>query len=174
MQTSLVLTVLSDDRPGLVNMISEVLREYEGNWTESRMIHLAGKFAGLLRVTAPDSQVNLLTLALNDLQDDGVEITVEVVSDAPEKTPDTLEFEVLGQDSPGIINAITQQLAGLDVNVEELVSEQRPAPMSGEVLFYAKLSVSLPEDVTARQVQESLEEMPDQLMVDIELKSQTL
>ena len=169
MQTSLVLTVLSDDRPGLVKMISEVLTEYEGNWTESRMIHLAGKFAGLLKVTAPESQVDLLILALTSLQDDGLEIAVEVVSDATKETPaDTIELEVLGQDSPGIVNAITQQLAKLNVNVEELVTEQRLAPMSSETLFYAKIDVSLPEGLTAQDLQKALEDMPDQLMVDIQ------
>lgn len=170
MQTSLVLTVLSDDRPGLVKMISEVLRDFEGNWTESRMIHLAGKFAGLLKVTAPESQVDMLIAALTAMQDDGLEIAVEVVTDTVEASTETLELEVLGQDSPGIINAITQQLASLDVNVEELVTEQRLAPMSSELLFYAKINVSLPDNLSEQQLQDSLEEMPDQLMVDIQFK----
>ena len=168
MQTSLVLTVLSDDRPGLVKMLSEVLKEYEGNWTESRMIHLAGKFAGLLKVTAPESQVDLLISALTGMQDDGLEIAVDVVSEVPDTPLETLELEVLGQDSPGIVNAITQQLANLNVNVEELVTEQRLAPMSSETLFYAKLNVSLPEGLSERDLQKSLEAMPDQLMVDIQ------
>lgn len=168
MQTSLVLTVLSDDQPGLVKTISEVLKEYDGNWTESRMVQLAGKFAGLLKVTAPEAQVDLLTAALTSLQDDGLEIAIEVVSEAADSPSETLELEVLGQDSPGIINAITQQLAKLKVNVEELMSEQRSAPMSSEVLFYAKLEVSLPDNLTATQLQDALEEMPDQLMVDIQ------
>lgn len=172
MQTSLVLTVLSDDRPGLVKMISEVLREFEGNWTESRMIHLAGKFAGLLKVTAPESQVDLLVAALTGMQDDGIEITVEVVSDSSEvEKAETLALEVLGQDSPGIVNAITQELANLNVNVEEIVSEQRSAPMSSETLFYAKIDMSLPTGLSARDVQKALEAMPDQLMVDIQFDS---
>ncbi|PWQ92377.1 glycine cleavage system protein R [Leucothrix pacifica] len=169
MQTSLVLTVLSDDRPGLVKMISEVLKEYEGNWTESRMIHLAGKFAGLLKVTAPESKVDLLVAALTGMQDDGIEITVEVVADTSKNANgETLVLEVLGQDSPGIVNAITQELSSLQVNVEELISEQRSAPMSSETLFYAKIDMSLPEGLSARDVQKALEAMPDQLMVDIQ------
>lgn len=170
MQTSLVLTVLSDDRPGLIKMLSEVLKEYEGNWTESRMIHLAGKFAGLLRVTAPEEQVALLISSLNGMQDDGLEIAVEVVTEFNDESSPALELEVLGQDSPGIINAITQKLASLNVNIEELLTEQRLAPMSSETLFYAKIDVSLPEGLSSQELQSSLEEMPDQLMVDIQLK----
>jgi glycine cleavage system regulatory protein len=168
MQMSLVLTVLSDDRPGLVKMLSDVLKEYQGNWTESRMIHLAGKFAGLLMVSVPESEFDNLVSALHDLEDDGLEISVDATAiETTEDTVETLELEVLGQDSPGIINRITNQLLTLSVNIEELSSEQRSAPMSAELLFYAKLSLGLPKGVTAEQVQEALEELPNQLMVDI-------
>ncbi|WP_022953597.1 glycine cleavage system protein R [Leucothrix mucor] len=168
MQMSLVLTVLSDDRPGLVKMLSDVLKEYQGNWTESRMIHLAGKFAGLLMVSVPESEFDDLVSALHDLEDDGLEISVDATaSEIAADTVETLELEVLGQDSPGIINRMTNQLLTLSVNIEELSSEQRSAPMSAELLFYAKLSLGLPKDVTAQQVQDALEELPNQLMVDI-------
>lgn len=168
MQMSLVLTVLSDDRPGLVKMLSDVLKEYQGNWTESRMIHLAGKFAGLLMVSVPESEFDNLVSALHDLEDDGLEISVDATAvETTADTVETLELEVLGQDSPGIINRITNQLLTLSINIEELSSEQRSAPMSAELLFYAKLSLGLPKGVTAEQVQEALEELPNQLMVDI-------
>ena len=51
METYLVLTVIGDDRPGLVEALAETIAAHEGNWLESRMSHLAGKFAGLLRVS---------------------------------------------------------------------------------------------------------------------------
>ena len=38
----LVLTVLGDDRPGLVESIAQVIAIYDGNWLESRMARLAG------------------------------------------------------------------------------------------------------------------------------------
>ena len=40
--------------------------------------------------------------------------------------------------------------------------------MSSETLFYAKLNLSIPHGVSVHQVQEALEELPDQLMVDID------
>ncbi len=169
MQISFVLTVLSDDQPGLVKTISDVINEYAGSWTDSRMIHLAGKFAGLLRVSVPEDQADELIAELTSLQDDGIEIAIETVTDNEfDEANETLVIEVLGQDSPGIINAITNQLAELSVNIEELYSEQRPAPMSSETLFYAKLVLSTPEGVNSNEVQEALEELPDQLMVDID------
>ena len=169
MQISFVLTVLSDDQPGLVMTLSDVINEYAGSWTDSRMIHLGGKFAGLLKISVPEDQADELIASLTSLQDDGIEIAIETVSDEDVvEVSETQIIEVLGQDSPGIINAITNQLASLSVNIEELYSEQRPAPMSSEHLFYAKLNLSIPKGVTSDDVQDALEELPEQLMVDID------
>lgn len=169
MQISFVLTVLSDDQPGLVKTLSDVINEYAGSWTDSRMIHLAGKFAGLLKVSVAEEQADELIATLTGLQDEGIEIAIETVEESEISIAgETLELEVTGQDAPGIINAITNQLAGLSVNIEELYSEQRPAPMSAETLFYAKLNLSIPDGVSTHDIQEALEELPDQLMVDID------
>ena len=58
MQISFVLTVLSDDQPGLVRTLSDVINEYAGSWTDSRMIHLEGKFAGLLKISVAEDQAD--------------------------------------------------------------------------------------------------------------------
>ena len=41
--------------------------------------------------------------------------------------------------------------------------------MSGGMLFSAELTLGLPEDITAEAVEDSLEEMSDQLMIDVKL-----
>lgn len=166
MHTTLILTVLGPDHPGLVKSLSEVLNQQQGNWTESRMVHLGGQFAGLLQVALPQEQVANLTAALDVLQHNGLKVLIAETSEIIAAT-ETVKVEVLGLDRPGIIRDITTQLASLKVNIEELFSEQRPAPMSGGTLFFAALSLSLPEGVSAEQVQTKLEELSDQLMVDL-------
>ena len=49
----LVLTFVGDDRPGLVNAISEKIAAFGGTWLESRSARLAGKFAGCCSSTFP-------------------------------------------------------------------------------------------------------------------------
>ena len=51
MSTSLVVTVIGNDRPGIVERLSEVVLTAGANWEESRMARLAGKFAGILRIS---------------------------------------------------------------------------------------------------------------------------
>lgn len=168
MQVSLIITILGPDRPGLVESLSETLNQYQGSWTESRMSHLAGKFAGILQVSIPANQVEELTSALNGLQESSLQVLVETSSDDEVRTPDNvLNLELIGQDRPGIIHDITQQLAKLNVNIEELESHVQEASMAGGMLFCANLKLGLPEGITDEDVQNSLEDMSDDLMVDI-------
>lgn len=167
MQTSLVLTILGEDRQGLVNTLSQILQDHQANWSESRMVHLAGKFAGVLLVSLPETQLPLLHESLDALKAEGLQVVVEQSELSESAVNQTLKIELLGQDRPGIIHDISRQLAKLNVNIEELESEQRIASMSSEVLFYAQLALGLPEGVSPEAVQDSLEELSDQLMVDL-------
>jgi len=62
MTQHLVLTVIGDDRPGLVEALSHVVAEHHGNWSESRMAHLADKFAGIVTVTVPKDNFSIAGL----------------------------------------------------------------------------------------------------------------
>lgn len=168
MQVSLVITILGPDRPGLVKSLSQTLNHFGGSWTESRMAHLAGKFAGLLRVQLPVEQLEELTSALHALESENLKIQIEKTADQSITPPvSLLHLELLGQDRPGIIHDVTQELAKLNVNIEELESEVKQASMSGGMLFDAKLTLGLPEGITAETVQDALEAMSDQFMVDL-------
>ncbi|KAG1663479.1 hypothetical protein GQR58_020418 [Nymphon striatum] len=159
MQVSLIITILGPDKPGLVESLSETLTKYGASWSESRMAHLAGKFAGLLQVSLPTENLEPLTKAVRELETDSFKIHLEKADTNIAKPEKILKLELLGQDRPGIIFDITQQLAKLNVNIEELESHIREASMSGEILFCAELTLGLPENVSSDEVQDSLEEI---------------
>ena len=66
MSVSLVLTVISPDRPGLVEALSQSVASHQGSWLESRMARLDGRFAGILRVSVPENRVEALSRELRD------------------------------------------------------------------------------------------------------------
>src|SRR5208337_5257294 len=68
----LVLTFVGDDRPGLVNAMSEKIAACGATWLESRSARLAGKFAGILLVGVPEANVAALEKALGDLKPAGL------------------------------------------------------------------------------------------------------
>ena len=174
MKTSIVLTVLAADRPGLVSDLSTIARNHSANWVNSKMSRLAGRFAGLVHLEVMQQQLDSLITALKDLQNQGIQIHINHNDEsAPMQahSDETLVVELLGQDREGIIKDISQQLAILGINITELLTEQRTASMSNEILFFAKITVVLPETISADDVQTQLEAMSDQFMVDIVISS---
>jgi glycine cleavage system regulatory protein len=174
--TDLVLTLIGPDRPGLVEAVAAVIADHGGNWLESRMAHLAGKFAGILRVEIPEGKLALVTSALASLQDRGLRIVVEPSdgsAGAPEKSR-VMELELVGLDRPGIVREISQILARGGANVEELSTNRSSAPMSGEMLFSAKTRIQVPPQADVGKLRAELERMASDLMVEIRLVETSL
>ena len=168
--TSLVLTLLGPDRPGLVEAVADVIAGNGGNWLESRMAHLAGKFAGVLRAEVPPDKVDAVMQALRTLEGRGLKILAEAAgSDEAPADQKAMNLELVGLDRPGIVKEISQLLAQQGVNVEELTTDRSSAPMSGEMLFHARARVHIPASTDLARLRSGLERLANDLVVEIRL-----
>jgi len=61
---TLVLTVIGDDRAGLVSALSGRLNDHGALWQRSQMSRLAGKFAGIVEVVVSAGKVEDLVADL--------------------------------------------------------------------------------------------------------------
>lgn len=172
MSTSIVLSVISEDRPGVVETLSEVLANHGGNWMESSMLSLAGKFAGILLAELPDEKADAFMRALAALEDEGIRVVSEA---GPASTSfgdaRSVSLELVGQDRPGIVHDIAEVLARHAVNVQELETTVQSASMSGESLFLAHAKVFIPADADTDALRSELEALANELMVDLSLES---
>lgn len=163
---SLILTVVGPDRPGLVRALSEAVAARGGSWLESRMVRLAGQFAGVVLVEAPDSLLD----DLRGLERQGLRIVVQGgvagAAVAPSAQP-RLALEVVGNDRPGIVRDVARVLADSGVNIEELTTGVASGSFSGETLFRATALVRAPNAAAVDAVREGLEQLGNELMVDI-------
>lgn len=168
--TSLVLTVIGPDRPGLVEALSETIADFGASWQESRMSHLEGWFAGLLRVNIPEARAADLAGALEALGSRGLRVTVQSAAATPDVAETrALRLELIGQDHPGIIRQLSHVLAERRVNVDELDTNVTSAPMSGEPLFCARASLRVPHGTCLEELREKLEKIANEMMVDLSL-----
>ena len=173
MSSSLVITVIGPDRPGLVESLSRAINENGGNWARSRMAHLAGQFAGILHVTIDPAAADQLKVALERLAGETLSVTIAKDDSsgdgsAPSKGA-TLRLDLVGQDRAGIVREISRALAAKGVNVEELATECESAPWSGETLFKAQATLQAPAGIDLDSLREDLEAIAHDLMVDISL-----
>lgn len=167
---TLVLTVIGDDQAGLVDALSGVVASHGGNWEESQMAQLAGKFAGVVMVTVANDRVDSLVSDLQPLEDRGLlDITVEKADPGAASVASRLTLELTGQDHPGIVHDISRTLAEQGVSIAELQTWTTAAPMAGGTLFEARAVLDVPTGVAMDQLQSALEDLANELMVDLEL-----
>lgn len=171
MKVNLVITLMGPDKPGLVEALAKAVNERGGNWLESRMCHLGGQFAGVLRVAVDAEQEADLIKALFYLQEEGLNLTMKTEpSSLEDGSGEWFELDLLGQDHPGIVSRISAYLASQGVNVEELKTELTTAPMTAETLFKAHARVCVRADCDIETLATGLEALESDLMVDIDLR----
>ena len=160
---------MADDRPGLVETLSSIISEHQGNWLESRLTHLAGKFAGIVHLQVGKSHVEALRQALQALQQQGWVINIEhsQVQEIGTHTPTQMQLNIVGNDRPGIIKEISQVLSKLGVNVLDLATHFESAAMSAEALFNTQARVQLPERLDEDELRDQLENLSNDLMVEV-------
>ncbi len=169
MTSNLVLTVIADDKPGLVESLSQTIAANSGNWLESSMSQLAGKFAGILRVSVADDRADQLIEELNALSSE-LKIVIERAADeSAGQASQMVELNLVGNDRPGIIKEISAAVSALGINVKRLNTECMPAPMSSEPLFKAVAILEVPEAIALELLQERLEKLADDLIVEIDV-----
>jgi glycine cleavage system regulatory protein len=165
----IVFTFVGNDRPGLVQCLSERISEHGGNWLASRLARLAGKFAGIVSVSVAEGNVAALNAALEQLADDGLAVIVERSDAQSKETGRLCLIIVLGNDRPGIVHEVASALAARQINIEELASKVESAPMAGIPLFSAHIDVAIPAALDLTELQDQLDDIAEQLDLEISL-----
>ncbi len=101
MLVSLVVTVIGEDRPGLVSLLSDRAMACGANWAESRMANLAGQFAGIVHFQVPSENAKALAAALRELETQGLRVLI-AKSEARRASAvlRRLKLDLVGHDRP--------------------------------------------------------------------------
>ena len=161
------LTVTGKDKIGLVEALAEQVQQRGGNWLESRLCRLGGRFAGIVRVefaSAPES----LPDKVESLACLWEHVPEEESAEARDGT--SAKIHILAADRPGLVKQISRLLASAGANVEEVESRVRSAPFSGEQMFEANYVITLPPGGDRAALGRQLESLAEELMCDIELE----
>lgn len=165
----LVLTVIADDKPGIVEQLAATITRHGGNWLESRMAQMAGKFAGILSVSISNSDRPALLTALAALGQRGITVNAESGTATNTESSVELTLSLVGNDRPGIVKEVSQALAAMHVNVLELTTECSSAEMSAVPLFRADALLRVPASFDTDILAAALENISNDLMVEIRL-----
>jgi glycine cleavage system regulatory protein len=163
----LVITILGQDRPGLVENISSAILDNHGNWLSSNLSHLLGHFAGIIQIEVAEEHLQSLQNALNALPK--LDVRIETGNTEIEATErEQLNFVITGNDRPGIVQELASVIRHKGANITHLNSRQQSAPNWGVPIFSAVATVTLPNGLNKDEVIDALESITSDLIVDVE------
>jgi len=173
MKKDMVITILSEDKPGIVERITDVLLKYEANLEESRMARLGGEFAGIMLITLDESRTDELAAAMEALKEHSLNVIAKVTDPGvAERYADYVPYEITvsGADHEGIVHGIAEYLAAQGANIEELSTGVTNAPITGIPLFNMHTIVEVPPKIGTTELREKLAYIAEEQGVDIEIK----
>jgi glycine cleavage system regulatory protein len=172
MKTQVILSLVGSDRPGLTQAVAEAVLNAGGNWLESHLSRLAGKYVGSVLVELDGASLQSLYAAVAAVDAAGLRVVIVPSGADTPLSGNTLHLEVVGNDRRGIVHEVTAALADLDVNVEDLSTRLENSSWSGGRLFRMSGRITIPEGISVDVVRGGLEDLSGEIMVDLTASSE--
>jgi methionyl-tRNA formyltransferase len=168
--TSLIVTAIGSDRPGIVSLLSDRAQGFGANWAGSRMTNLAGQFAGMVHFEVPAQNAEPLMQSLRALESSGLRVVIAKVETPPAPAGRRMvKLELTGLDRHGIVRELSRSLAEVGVSIDDLHTEVVNEGASGEHLFKMKALLVVPEALPHEALRHSLDALANEMTVDIGL-----
>ncbi len=161
----IAVTVLGDDRPGIVADVTRALAGLHGNLEDSTMTLLRGHFAMVLLIRT-GANADSVEAALRSLGADGsLVINARVLSDPAlsQAGGPSYALRVHGADRPGIVAAITGVVADHGANIVDLGTRL------GDGLYVLVAELQLASEESAASLDSDLKGAAGELGVEVHL-----
>ena len=163
--TSLAITVVGHDRPGIIAQAAEVLSGCGMNLEDSSMTLLRGHFAMTL-ICAGDADAAQVEAALQPMVNGSLDVTVREVPEEPDLPPlgATYLVTVHGADRLGIVARLASVIADAGGNITDLSTR-----LSG-TLYVLLAEVDIPRSTDVEALRARLVEVSAELGVDCTMR----
>lgn len=164
--TSLAITVLGHDRPGIIAQAADALSGCGMNLEDSSMTLLRGHFAMTL-ICAGSASVEEIEAALAPLADGSLTVSVRPIADEPGQAPvaESYLITVHGADRLGIVARLAGVVAGAGGNITDLTTR-----LAGG-LYVLLAEVDLPVGADAAALEAQIAQAADVLGVDVTFRA---
>jgi methionyl-tRNA formyltransferase len=168
--TSLVVSIVGADRPGIVSLLSDRAQRFRANWAASRMTRLAGEFAGMVHFEVPRENADAMATALRGLESSGLQVVIAKSDGADVPTSlRGVELELVGDDRLGIVSSLTKILAERGISIENIHTEIVRSGVSGKQTFKIGAHLLVPVALSVDELRRELGTLARAMMVDIAL-----
>ena len=171
----LVISAVTQDRPGIVNELSEIITECQCNIEDSRMVVLGGSFAIIMMVTGSSQHISQLQAQKTKLEN-ALNLVVSLALTESKLDPvaaSPYRIDVLSLDQPGIVNELSDFVAARAINIAELHPETYAAPHTGSTMFKCHMIINIPAGTKISVFREDILEFCDEKNLDIQFEPYT-
>ncbi len=153
-----VISTIGQDRPGMVNELTEIVHEFNLNIEDSRMTVLGGEFAVLMSVTGDDADLSALERALQRFCE-SANMAHLFRRTADRKPEQSLPYRVrvVAMDHPGIVRGIAGFFSNRQINIRELETETERAAHTGTPIFNLTMTVEVPAGIKIARLRDEFE-----------------
>lgn len=169
----LAVSAIGPDRPGVLAAITGVLAAHGAEVGDARASLLCGHIGIMLVVEAPgDLDVGVVR---RDLAQVASDLGVEAVhldglgASSPDAHDATLVLTVTGVEHPGIVHAVTHQLARHRINVCDMQARRLSDADDPENLYAMMLEISPPPGMDAQAVEDLIRPVAGERDLDVSI-----
>jgi glycine cleavage system transcriptional repressor len=168
-----VISAVGEDRPGIVNDLTELIKELELNIDDSRMTVLGGEFAVLMSVAGEAEAISALEPRLTALcQELGLAHLFRPTTERSAATRGLpYRVRVTAMDHPGIVQPIAGFFSARQINIEDLHTQLQHAAHTGTPIFNLEMKIYLPAASEAHTLAADFDAFCDEQDLDGSLES---
>lgn len=152
-----------EDSDGLINQMTLKTKALGGVWLASKLTHLDGYIAGLLKVEIDDARMSEFKAMTQEFAE--IQFSIYDATEHADEPRPSIRLIIEGEDRSGLNSEITQLLYDQDVRVIHFQSHRFPVVGLGTGVFEAKLEVELPPSMTTSSLKTLIESLDEQLRV---------
>lgn len=175
MSDQLVISALGQDRPGIVDELSNILLGHDLNIEDSRMSVLGGEFAILLLVSGASESIEKFITQSADLEEAlQMKLLIKPTQEQPQQTGAVpYHVEVVSIDHPGIVHRLAGFFSSRKINIVDLETERYAAAHTGTPMFALNMTIGVPPNQPISKLRDEFISMCDELNLDARISAAT-
>lgn len=171
-----VLSVLGQDRPGIVAKISSLLAALECNIEDISQTILQGEFAAIFIFSLQDIKWdNIVNTLKKELSQDGLTVKIKELAKPyfwTNKKTEQFIITAIGSDRVGQIAKLTQIIADFNCNIFNLKASYKSDTYPDKIVMFYEIEI--PENISLKKLKESLIEAGKSLGLEIILQHKNI
>jgi len=168
MRNKLIISASGPDRKGIVSEISSIINQYNGNIETSRMIRLEQQFSILILIEIENKNIKSIKNKLQDIED--LKVDINNTNNVNKNYTNKFHLYINGADNEGIVYSFSNYLTKLNINIEEVNTSIKNAPVSATPLFMMDIIITTNKELNKSIIIDDLNKIAEKLGVEIDLR----